>query len=447
MVTATWSVATHRYDSLVQRGDTAPTRTGDDHRALTRLRAAFDNVVDSILITDSELRIVEANAAARQFIGDGVEGTNGLDLVHPLDLERAEAQFLELLAHPGRRRTLRLRVAVGDGWMPVEVAAVNHLDTPDVEAIILSFRDRRSEVALRRSESLFRTLATAAPVGIVTGDEPWDVSFCNQVFADLIGSDREQVMRDGWAHLVTDHDRRSLEIVLDGLLADEAGEAVEVTFSTHRTALVTLTRLAGGGYVAAAADVTEVRAKLEAAREAEAIWAHAATHDALTGLANRSLGTDRIEHGLLRLRRRRHILVTAFVDLDRFKDVNDAYGHDAGDELLRSVAHRLRSLTRAEDTVVRWGGDEFVVVATADDARGVELLGQRLRTSLARPVRLRDADGSESEIELGVSIGVVSTVDHTTDAADLIAAADQAMYVAKRRGGGLEIVAASGSVD
>ncbi len=218
-----------------------------------------------------------------------------------------------------------------------------------------------------------------------------------------------------------------------------------MTFSTRRTALVTLTRLVGGGYVAAAADVTEVRAKLDAARESEAIWAHAATHDALTGLANRSLGTDRIEHGLLRLRRRRHVLVTAFVDLDRFKDVNDAYGHEAGDELLRSVAHRLRSLTRAEDTVVRWGGDEFVVVATADDDRGVELLGHRLRTSLAQPVRWRDPDGSESEIELGVSIGVVSTNDHTTAAADLIAAADQAMYVAKRRGGGLEIVSAGPS--
>ena len=415
------------------------TTTDRDERSAARLRAAFDNVVDSILVTDAELRIVDSNAAARSFIGDGVEGTSGLDLVHPDDLTRAESELLHLLAAPGERHTLRLRASVGGGWMPVEVSAVNHLDTVGVEAIILSFRDLRADVALERSENLFRTVAHAAPVGIVTGDRPWGVSFCNQVFANLVGDDRNTVVRRGWVHLLDAPDRRALDVELDALVADDQGEAVEVTFATGRTALVTLTRLADGGYVAAAADVTEVRAKLDAAREAEAIWAHAATHDALTGLANRSLGTDRIEHGLLRLRRRRHALVVAFVDLDRFKDVNDAYGHDAGDDLLRAVARRLRTLTRAEDTVVRWGGDEFLVVATADDDSGVELLGERLRTSLARPVPLVDADGGESGIELGVSIGVVSTRDPGTDAGELIAAADRAMYVAKRRGGGLEI--------
>ncbi|MEO1062628.1 MAG: diguanylate cyclase, partial [Actinomycetota bacterium] len=380
----------------MQSGSTAPAGSQRDHDEVTRLRAAFDNVVDSIIVTDADLRIIEANAAARAFVGDGSEGTSSLDFVHPDDLALVQARFVELLGRPAERLTVELRVAAGDEWWPVEIAAVNHLDTPGVHGIILSFRDLRAEVALRRSESLFRTLATAAPVGIVTGERPWDVSFCNQVFADLVGRPRDTVTSEGWAHLLEPADRRALELLLDGLRVDEPGEAIEVTFSTCRTALVTLTRLAGGGYVAAAADVTEVRAKLDAAREAEAIWAHAATHDALTGLANRSLGADRIDHGLLRLRRRRHLLVTAFVDLDRFKDVNDAYGHDAGDELLRSVARRLRSLTRAEDTVVRWGGDEFVVVATAGDERGVELLGQRLRTSLARPVRLVGATTTNS---------------------------------------------------
>ncbi|MEM9034263.1 MAG: diguanylate cyclase [Actinomycetota bacterium] len=424
-------------------GSTLPAEgtTGSERRARARLQAAFDNVVDAIVLTDADLQVVAANDAATELTGGDPSGISGLDFVHPEDLSVAEEAFATLLAHPGERIMIDLRMRALGVWRPVEVAATNLLDTPDVEAIIFSFRDRRPSEALSKSESLFRTLATSAPVGIVTGDRPWEVSFANRRFAELIGSTVAELQVDGWGDLIEPEDRRNLELMLVALEPEDAGDAVDVVLTCGRTVQLTVTRLRHGGYVAAATDMTETHAQLAEARAAEAVWAYAATHDQLTGLANRSLGIDRIEHGLHRLRRRDQLVVVAFVDLDRFKDVNDAYGHDAGDAVLRSIGGRLRDLTRADDTVVRWGGDEFVVVAAADDMHGVDLLGRRLIAALSRPVAL-DVPIS-SELELGVSIGIAATGDATTAVDELVGRADRAMYVAKRRGGGLEIDAST----
>ena len=152
----------------------------------------------------------------------------------------------------------------------------------------------------------------------------------------------------------------------------------------------------------------------------EAELAHQALHDPLTGLPNRTLLADRLRLALSRLRRTDVCLAVLFLDLDGFKGVNDALGHAAGDQFLVEVAHRLRGVLRGGDTAARVGGDEFVVlceVAGAAEARGI-------------------ADRVVAEVPGAVSVGVALAVGGDEDPDALVRAADAAMYLVKRSGGG-----------
>ena len=154
-----------------------------------------------------------------------------------------------------------------------------------------------------------------------------------------------------------------------------------------------------------------------------------ATHDSLTGLANRALILDRLEQMLVRSRRHQTPVAALFVDLDNFKQVNDTLGHDAGDELLRAVAARLDGVVRATDTLGRLDGDEFVVIAEDFSlAAGPEPIAERLLEALEQPFAL-GADGGASGLTVTASVGIAAGERST--AADLLRDADIAMYRAK----------------
>lgn len=155
-----------------------------------------------------------------------------------------------------------------------------------------------------------------------------------------------------------------------------------------------------------------------------------ANFDALTGLANRNRFQDQIAHELLRARRSGQPLAVMYIDLDRFKAVNDALGHDAGDALLREVAGRLGGCVRASDTLARLGGDEFAaILPEPGSGEAVERVGRAMLAALARPIEL---DGGTARIS--ASIGLALFPDDGEDAAALLRCADRAMYEAKRRG-------------
>jgi diguanylate cyclase (GGDEF)-like protein len=163
---------------------------------------------------------------------------------------------------------------------------------------------------------------------------------------------------------------------------------------------------------------------------------HQALHDPLTGLGNRSLLTERLEHALSARRRHARPLALLFLDLDDFKVVNDSLGHPAGDELLRIVAHRVRTALRPQDTVVRLGGDEFA--ALIEDAPGDgATLARRVLHGFAEPFGV-----AGRRLSLGASIGLVDVtadIDGRT-ATDLLRDADVAMYAVKRTGkNGIEL--------
>jgi len=158
---------------------------------------------------------------------------------------------------------------------------------------------------------------------------------------------------------------------------------------------------------------------------------HLAYHDALTDLPNRLHFLDLQQQAISHARRTQNMLATLFLDLDRFKAVNDTLGHHAGDLLLSAVAERLRSAVRQADVVARFGGDEFAVLLTNLPDAGVAVaLARKLLELLARPFVLRG-----EKIEIGASIGIAIYPADGEDAETLLMNADKAMYQAKCRGG------------
>lgn len=170
-------------------------------------------------------------------------------------------------------------------------------------------------------------------------------------------------------------------------------------------------------------------------KDKEKVLQYQATHDNLTGLPNRLLLTDRIEHAITRTLRHKIYGGLIFIDLDNFKEVNDTLGHDIGDILLITVAHKIKECVRDEDTVARIGGDEFIVLIdnvgnNSDDARkNINFIAQKIKDSLNSITHI------EGHINVSTpSIGITLFHDASVSVQDIIKQADTAMYSAKKQG-------------
>jgi diguanylate cyclase (GGDEF)-like protein/PAS domain S-box-containing protein len=293
----------------------------------------------------------------------------------------------------------------------------------------------RAEQALRESEGRYRTLVEHAPDALVVLDVDKNVFVdANENAAQLFGMPREALLRIGPAGASPPRQpdgRPSSESAAEHIERALLGGTPVFEWS-HRHAdgrdlacEVRLVRLPGAGRLVrgSIADITERKQSQERIR-------HMAHHDALTGLPNRTLFQDRVTQAIAQAHRRRTQVAILFVDLDRFKDVNDSLGHETGDRLLRLAGRRLQACLREGDTVARLGGDEFVISlpAVADSNDAMLVAGKVLEA-------LREAfvvDGHELNVSSSVGISLYPADGDDTDA--LMRAADTAMYHAKERG-------------
>ncbi len=172
----------------------------------------------------------------------------------------------------------------------------------------------------------------------------------------------------------------------------------------------------------------DLEAQLATVTKDEALARHAALHDPLTGLPNRALFENHLELGLAQAKRHDRALALMFMDLDKFKSINDVHGHDVGDAVLKAVATRLKENTREDDTISRLGGDEFVyLLAEFADIKNVVLIAEKLSGAIQAPCVL--AIGT---LTIKASIGIAIYPKDGSSASALLKSADQAMFKAKR---------------
>ncbi len=286
--------------------------------------------------------------------------------------------------------------------------------------------DSAAAAGLGQAEAL--ALLRALPHGLAVLDEDGRFAFANEACARLLAWPSAAALAGhSWRELLDAAEAATLE--RDGLARARGGEAWQGEAVARRQdgvhvplaiALVPL----GGGRVAMALDDVSARRALEAQLGA---LAH---RDPLTGLPNRRLFEDRLEIALAQAHRYRHRVALIFVDLDRFKQVNDGFGHAAGDELLRGVAERLAHSVREGDTVARIGGDEFTLLLPGIHyAEDLAAISRKLVESLRTPFRL---DGRD--VRVTASGGISLYPEDGEDAEALLKSADTAMYRAKERG-------------
>jgi len=176
-------------------------------------------------------------------------------------------------------------------------------------------------------------------------------------------------------------------------------------------------------FIATIRDITERKAVEEKIK-------HLANHDSLTGLPSLRLGKDRLEAALSLAGRHKKEVALLFVDLDGFKAVNDAHGHDAGDKVLIALAERMVKCVRQSDTVARIGGDEFIVVLQEIESRDAALkVAKKVVAAACKPMRHGDL-----KLTVGASVGLALYPEHAETVADLLRCADEAMYLVKKDG-------------
>jgi diguanylate cyclase (GGDEF)-like protein/PAS domain S-box-containing protein len=299
---------------------------------------------------------------------------------------------------------------------------------------------RATMEVLAASPDVFATFFEQARIGLALADLAGRYVRVNATYAELVGHPPEDLVGQPFTSVLHPEDADDAErgppperllAGLDEHLQTE--ERYRHTDGQVRWVLHGVTVVPEQGrpawFAVSAQDITERRRAEQDLRDLAAVLSERAVRDPLTGLANRGLLEERLRAALARDARSGRGTGVLFLDLDGFKEVNDARGHDVGDSVLRTVAARLSSAVRPSDTVARLGGDEFVVLVESAEPEALEPLVGRLREAVVAPMDVRGAPPAR----VGVSIGVAWCRAGERDARSLLREADSAMYVDKRR--------------
>jgi diguanylate cyclase (GGDEF)-like protein/PAS domain S-box-containing protein len=358
----------------------------------------------------------------------GVEGDFRL-LTRGADSEQPETRQWTYVTRTGRRLQVELTVTAmtaPDGSLNGYIGVATDVTS-----------QRQAELALRESEQRFRLAFDAASVGMcMVSLDPASAGQllrANQAMCNFTGYPEEALLTLDVVNLSIPEDAEATKAALAAMARGDITQVRRETLYRHADGsslwglLSTSTVTPADGSSPYAISLVE---DITARKRAEAALTHQALHDGLTGLANRSLLLDRLEHALVSHPRSSGQVGVAYLDLDGFKQVNDGAGHAAGDELLVQVAGRLRNSVRPGDTVGRLGGDEFAILCTElGDARDLGSVADRVLKALRAPFLL-----PSGTFTISASIGLSIADERTTTGEQLLAAADTAMYTAKRAG-------------
>lgn len=397
-------------------------------------REFFDrNSSIMLLINPRTMNIVAANPAAAAFYGYAGQSWRGMaattvSATSPAAIAKAMRQALttERMHFEARHRD-----HAGD-WRDVEVylTPVRAGGQELLLAIVHDISERKhAEEALRRAA----TAIAATHDGVIVTNLEGTILTINPAVTAITGYDEPELVGTNMRVFSSGrHDQTFYSKLWGGIVAEgywqgeiwdrrKSGELFPAWFTISR-----LTDELGrpDAYVAVFSDISRIK-------QAESELEYLAHHDPLTGLPNRLLLLSRLKHAIARSQRTGTKLAVLFIDLDRFKNVNDALGHPAGDELLKIVAGRLRRKLREVDTLARLGGDEFVILV--ENLTGPEGAATVANAAIAQ-LRKSIALAAAPEVHIGCSIGISLFPDDALDADDLLQHADAALYRAKNAG-------------
>ncbi len=293
-----------------------------------------------------------------------------------------------------------------------------------------------AELALRESEEQTRLIIETASQAYVAIDGSGRIIDWNAQAEATFGWSRQEALGQPMEdRIIPIADRAAHRAGMARYLATGEGrligKRIEVT-ALHRDgheflAELTIWPVGSGDSIHFSALIHDITLR----KQLEMQLQHQAFHDSLTGLANRALFRDRVAHALARQARSHGAVSVLFSDLDDFKTVNDSLGHDAGDQLLVAVAERLRAVMRPEDTIARFGGDEFAILLEETTEDGTRRAAERILEALRSPFEFHGR-----QVVMHASIGAAITAGGDTEPDDLLRQADLAMYTAKTSGKG-----------
>lgn len=410
-----------------------------------RLRTIFSNlpcmVYQLLLRPDGDVRFTFVSEGVSLFGLSPAQVTGDaaslMGLIHPDDQARVMQSSLEAAAAM-RDWHAEFRLCHPDGRL-IWVEARDQPIGQEGEAVLctgylIDITARRElEDRLRSSEEKFRTFVENANDIIYTVTLDGVIDYVSPNWSEILGHPLDSIIGRGYSDMVHPEDLAACEAFFARLIETrrkQSGVEYRVRHADghwcwHISNAAPRFDAAGNvcGVLGIARDISERKA-------AELHMTHLAHHDPLTGLPNRILFSDRVRQALLVAQRSGEHLALMFIDLDRFKPINDTHGHHVGDLVLQEVARRISSTVRAADTVARVGGDEFVVLLTGlDDAPAAVNVAAKIHTALRQPFEY-----GELSLHLSSCIGISLSPEHGSTEQELAAHADSAMYEAKQAG-------------
>ena len=407
------------------------------------------NAVSAGAADATEASAVQAQfeSAVETFAGDGFRYRRGVSALVKAQARKTSIVIgltvlgalsitilLTKLIAPPVRRAVRVAQSIADGHLDNVIPVAGRGETAELLRALSIMQDS-IRTALARIHALMEEQATSHAgelakqharleaaldnmnQGLCLFDPDGRLVVNNQRFAKMFGTPQPQ------ASIETVLQDAGLHLLLEGA-RDVALAALSCELPDGRSIAISRRPISDGGWVATYEDISERRAT-------ESRLAHLARHDALTGLPNRLLFSEHMNAALARARRSGSVAVLC-LDLDRFKIVNDTLGHAAGDALLRAVSQRLQDCTRENDLVVRFGGDEFVIVQESKaQPSEATALAKRLVETVSEPFEIENQD-----VVIGVSIGIALSMDGLEAGEALLKRADLALYRAKTDGKG-----------
>lgn len=425
------------YEALKQKAE-AREKELEDSLALTR--ATLESTADAILMTRKEGGLLDWNKKLVDMAGIPDEIVKNKDeragLTHVLNQMADPDGLLQLMKKLDKNPQIKGamgEVLFKDGRI-IERYTQPHVVAGKIVGRVWSFRDitarKKAEESLRLQERAIQ--ASAHGVIITDGSPNYNIIYVNPAFEKITGYSADEVKGKNCKFLQgDDHLQPELNKIRIALREDTEGEAVLRNYRKDGTLFWNELHVAPvpdpqgkvTHYVGIMIDVTQRKAM-------EDQLLHQATHDMLTNLPNRVLLNDRIQQSMLAARRSHTLTAVLFLDLDRFKIVNDSLGHEIGDKLIKEIGERLRTVTRETDTLARMGGDEFIlIIPYLRTHEAIVPIAKKILSAIAKTVVIQ-----RHHLNITASIGISFYPDDGDNATTLIKNADLAMYRAKDMG-------------